>query len=49
MPPAGDILENIQAYNKQYGTETEIRMVSLQELYAAIKDDLTDARFTREI
>lgn len=42
-PPAGDILENIQAYNKKYGTETEIRMVSLQELYAAIKDELTDA------
>ncbi len=42
-PPAGDILENIQAYNKKYGTETEIRMVSLQDLYAAIKDELTDA------
>lgn len=42
-PPEREILETIQGYNRRYGGEVEIRMVSLQELYAAIAPKLADA------
>lgn len=42
-PPSLEILQTIQAYNQRYGEETEIRMVSLQELYHAILPKLADA------
>ena len=36
-------MQTIQAYNRKYGEDVEVRMVSLQELYAAIAPKLTDA------
>lgn len=41
-PPNPAILQNIEAYNERYGNEVRIQMVSLQELYDAIKEDLAD-------
>lgn len=42
-PPEPEILRTIQEHNRRYGDEVQIRMVSLQELYAAIGSKLTDA------
>ena len=42
-PPEREILETIQEHNRRYGTEVQIRMVSLQELYAAVAPKLADA------
>ncbi len=42
-PPSPEILRTIQAYNEKYGGEVRLRMVSLQELYAAIGPKLADA------
>ena len=42
-PPEPEILRVIQAYNKKYGEDVCLRMVSLQELYAAIGPKLADA------
>lgn len=42
-PPEPEILDTITAYNTRYGQEVQVRMVSLQELYAAIRDKLQDA------
>ena len=42
-PPSLEILENIQGHNSRYGEEFQIKMVSLQELYAAIGDSLRNA------
>lgn len=41
-PPETEILRTIEGYNDRFG-EVEIRMVSLQELYAAIREKLADA------
>ncbi|HIT34795.1 MAG TPA: hypothetical protein IAC31_09275 [Candidatus Faecousia intestinigallinarum] len=42
-PPETEILRMIQAYNARYPEGVNIRMVSLQELYRAIRDKLADA------
>ena len=42
-PPSLEILEVIREYNRRYGQDLQIRMVSLQELYAAIGPKLTNA------
>lgn len=42
-PPCAEILENIRKYNEVYGDDVQIRMVSLQELYAQIRDRLAQA------
>ena len=42
-PPETEILRTIQAFNARYGDEVRLRMVSLQELYAAIGPQLADA------
>ena len=42
-PPEPLILQTIQGYNRLYGEAVEVRMVSLQELYAAIAPKLADA------
>ena len=42
-PPSLEILHTIQEYNRRYGETVQIRMVSLQELYAAIGPKLADA------
>ncbi len=42
-PPSVEILDTIRAYNEKYGSEVCVKMVSLQELYAAIAPKLTDA------
>ncbi len=42
-PPETEILRTIQGYQQRYGDQLEIRMVSLQELYAAIAPKLADA------
>ena len=42
-PPETEILRVIQEYNRRYGQGLAIRMVSLQELYAAIAPKLADA------
>lgn len=42
-PPETEILRNIQAYNSRYPEGTQLRMVSLQELYTAIRPALEDA------
>ena len=39
-PPNMDILTMVQAFNKAYGDEVEVKMVTIQELYDAIKDRL---------
>ena len=42
-PPEPEILRVIQGFNERYGDTVELRMVSLQELYAEIRDRLTDS------
>lgn len=42
-PPCAEILENIKAYNEKYGDDVQLRMVSLQELYAQIRERLANA------
>ena len=42
-PPALEILHTIEAYNRRYGPDVQVKMVSLQELYAAIRPKLEDA------
>lgn len=42
-PPNPDILRNIEAFNRKYGDEVTIRMVSLGEFYDAIRDQTADA------
>lgn len=42
-PPNIEILRTIEHFQKRYGTEVCLKMVSLQELYSAIKDKLKDA------
>ena len=42
-PPESEILRVIEGYTARYPGETVIRMVSLQELYAAIADKLRDS------
>ncbi len=42
-PPEAEILQTIEAYNQQYGKEVRLEMVSLQELYAAIRPKLENA------
>ena len=42
-PPETLILRVVEEHNRRYGGEVELRMVSLQELYAAIRDKLADA------
>lgn len=39
-PPSIEILETIEEYNRMYGDEVRLCMVSLQELYAAIRPEL---------
>lgn len=46
-PPEVEILQTIEEYNRLYGDETEVRMVSLQELYKAIGNELADAPVCR--
>lgn len=41
-PPEIEILRTIQAFNARYGDEVQLKMVSLQELYAAIAPRLAD-------
>lgn len=42
-PPEPEILNTIACHNAKYGQEVQICMVSLQELYDAIRDKLADA------
>lgn len=42
-PPEVEILKTIEEYNRLYGDQTEVRMVSLKELYEAVLEDLLDA------
>ncbi|HIS77607.1 MAG TPA: hypothetical protein IAB51_12545 [Candidatus Merdivicinus excrementipullorum] len=42
-PPALEILRTIEGFRQRYPEDVEIRMVSLQELYAAIAPKLQDA------
>lgn len=42
-PPETEILRTIAAYNRRYGQDTRLEMVSLQELYAAILPKLQNA------
>lgn len=42
-PPEPEILRTIQEYNRRYSSEVAVRMVSLQELYAAIAPKLERA------
>ena len=42
-PPAPEILRTIEGFRQRYPEDVEIRMVSLQELYAAIAPKLQDA------
>lgn len=42
-PPSPQILETAERYNQRYGQETEICMVSLQEFYEAVREELKDA------
>lgn len=46
-PPEPLILRTVQGFNQRYGGIVEIRMVSLQELYAAIAPKLQGAPFYR--
>ena len=46
-PPATEILRTSESYNARYGSEVAVRMVSLQELYAEIRDKLADAPVCR--
>ena len=42
-PPSLEILQTIEGFNKVYGEEVQIQMVSLEELYEAIKEELLEA------
>lgn len=42
-PPETEILRTIEEHGRRYGGEVEVRMVSLQELYAAIAPKLQDS------
>lgn len=42
-PPEAEILHTIEAYNQKFGQEVRLEMVSLQELYAAIRPKLENA------
>lgn len=42
-PPQPKIIETVEAFNKLYGDEVTIEMVTLQEFYARIKDKVQDA------
>lgn len=42
-PPSTEILRVIEQYRSRFGKELELRMVSLQELYAEIGEKLKDA------
>ena len=42
-PPEPEILRVIQEYNRRYGQETQLKPVSLQELYAEIRAKLAEA------
>ena len=42
-PPETEILRTIEGFNARYSDTVEIRMVSLQELYEAIRDKLQDS------
>lgn len=42
-PPEPLILHTIETFNRRYGETVQVRMVSLQELYAAIAPKLQDA------
>ncbi|WP_270913247.1 hypothetical protein [Allofournierella sp. CML151] len=46
-PPEPLILQTIQGYNEKYGDTVQVKMVSLQELYAAIAPKLQDAPVLR--
>ena len=47
-PPNAEILRVIEAYNSRYGhTDAELKMVSLQELYAAVAPKLKDVPVCR--
>jgi len=46
-PPEPMILRTIEAHNARYGQEVQLKMVSLQELYAAIGPRLADAPVLR--
>ncbi|MHC1750167.1 MAG: hypothetical protein AB9856_18010 [Cellulosilyticaceae bacterium] len=42
-PPNPAIIETLEAFNKAYGEEIEIEMVTISELYENIKDKVADA------
>lgn len=42
-PPEPMIIDTINAYQQKYGNDVEIKMVSLQELYALVGDKIQDA------
>lgn len=42
-PPEAELLRMIQAYNRRYGQDVRLQMVSLQEVYAAIAGKLRNA------
>lgn len=42
-PPNLEILHRIEAYNQRYPQGVQLRMVSLQELYSAIREPLADS------
>ena len=42
-PPKPEIASTLEAFNKLYGDEITIEMVTVQELYAKIKDQVKDA------
>lgn len=41
-PPNTDIIKMIKEFNTLYGKEVEIQMVTIQELYSNIKDEIKD-------
>lgn len=41
-PPEVEILKTIEEYNRLWGKETTVRMVSLKELYEAVKQELSE-------
>ncbi len=46
-PPEIEILRTIEAYNNQYGSEIRLEMVSLSELYEAVREKLAYAPIYR--
>lgn len=42
-PPCDEIVRLIESYREKYGDSTTLKMVSLQELYAEIKDRIANA------